>query len=146
MMRSSPKITRVQLKINQNNESVLVGIVSAEPDYKLSLAINKRLNISLKNSGPVIVSDEKGTGIAFSRFFHDASEKGSYELISNRVEKHFLLRKLKNIDYIFQIHHTVDDREADNIMSLLRDADSVTAVFKIDLKSLKDKNLHYLIQ
>lgn len=146
MMRSSPKITRVQLKVNQNNESVLVGIVSAEPDYKLSLAINKRLNISLKNSGPVFVRDENGTEIAFSRFSDDASEKGSYELISNRIEKNFLIRKLKNIDYIFQIHNTIDPREADNIMSLLRGADSVTAVFIIDLKSLKDKNLHYIIQ
>jgi hypothetical protein len=146
MMRSSPKITRVQLKVNQNNESVLVGIVSAEPDYKLSLAINKKFKISLKNSRPVIVQDENGTEIAFSRFSDDAYKKGPYELISNRVEKNFLIRKLKNIDYIFQIHNIVDTTEADNIMSLLRSTDSVTAVFNIDLKLLKDKNLHYIIQ
>jgi len=145
-MRSSPKITRVQLKVNQNNESVLVGIVSTEPDYKLSLAINKKFKISLKNSRPVIVQDENGTDIAFSRFSDDASKKGPYELISNRLEKNFLIRKLKNIDYIFQIHNAVNTLEADNIMSLLRSTDSVTAVFNLDLKSLKDKNLHYIIQ
>lgn len=146
MMRSSPKITRVQLKVNQNNESVLVGIVSAEPDYKLSLAINKKLKISLKNSGPVFVQDENGAEIAFSRFSDDASDKGPYELISNRIEKNFLIRKLKNIDYIFQIHNAINTMEADRIMSLLRCTDSVTAVFNIDLKSLKDKHLHYIIQ
>jgi hypothetical protein len=146
-MRSSPKITRVQLKINQNNESVLVGIVSAEPDYKLSLSINKKLKINLKNSDPIIVPDESGTEIAFSRFSDMSPARGpALELISNRSEKNFLIRKLRNIDFIFQIHNTADTSAADRIISMLRGTDSVTAVFNIDQKSLKDKNLHYIIQ
>jgi hypothetical protein len=147
MMRSSPKITRVQLKVNQNNESVLVGIVSAEPDYKLSLSINKKLKISLKNSGPIMVPGEPGTEIAFSRFSDMSAAHGpACELISNRNEKNFLLRKLKNIDYIFQIHNTGNAVVVDRIISLLRGTESVTAVFNIDPKSLKDKFLHYIIQ
>ena len=146
MMRSSPKITRVQLKVNQNYESVLVGIVSAEPDYKLSLSINKKLKISLKNSRPILVPDEHGTEIAFSRFSDNSSDKGTCELISNRVEKNFLIKKLKNIDFIFQIHNAGNTKAADTFISLLRGTDSVTAVFTIDLKTLKDKNLHYIIQ
>ena len=147
MMRSSPKITRVQLKINQNSESVLVGIVSAEPDYKLSLSINKKLKISLKNSNSIIVPGEPGTEVAFSRFSDMSAAHGpAYELISNRSEKNFLLRKLKNIDYIFQIHNSGNALAADRIISLLRGTESVTAVFYIDQKSLKDKFLHYIIQ
>jgi hypothetical protein len=75
-----------------------------------------------------------------------AAHGPAYELISNRSEKNFLLRKLKNIDYIFQIHNSGNALAADRIISLLRGTESVTAVFNIDQKSLKDKFLHYIIQ
>lgn len=48
-MRNNQKITRVQLNIDQNEEVILIGIVSADPDYKLSLALNRKFGISLKN-------------------------------------------------------------------------------------------------
>ncbi len=94
-----------------------------------------------------MVPDESGAEIAFSRFSDMSPARGpALELISNRSEKNFLIRKLRNIDYIFQIHNTADTSEADRIISMLRGTDSVTAVFNIDQKSLKDKNLHYIIQ
>lgn len=147
MTRSSPKITRLQLKINQNNESVLVGIVSSEPDYKLSLALNRKLKISLKNVNPLTVTDENGNESAFSRFSDTSSSHGTtYDLTSNRTEKNYLIRKLKNIDYIFQIHNPENPKAIDTVISLLRENESVTALFNIDIKTLKDKNLHFLIQ
>jgi hypothetical protein len=146
MMRSSTKITRVQLKVNQNSESVLAGIVSAEPDYKLSLSINRKLKISLRSQNPLLLSDDKGTELAFSRFSDMSSNLGPVELISNRIDKNFLIRKLKNIDYIFQIHGTGDTAAVDRIISSLKGTESVTAVFIIDPKSIKDKNLHHIIQ
>jgi len=147
MMRSSPKIIRVQLKINQNTESVLVGIVSAEPDYKLSLAINRKLKISLKNISPIILPDPSGSEITFSKFSDSSASHGqSFELISNRQGKNYLIRKLKNIDYIFHIHNPENEAATEKIILMLRGTESVTAVFNIDLKSLKDKYLHYIIQ
>ena len=146
MMRSSPKITRVQLEINQNNESVLIGIVSAEPDYKLSLSLNRKLKISLKNADPVMVKDEPGAEKTFSRFSFTAPSHGQgFELISNRFGKNFLVRKLRNIDFILQIHNPESPAAVEKIISVLRGTESITAVFNIDIKSLKDKNLHYLI-
>jgi hypothetical protein len=147
IMRSSPKITRVQLKINQNNESVLVGIVSSEPDYKLSLALNRKLKIALKNVNPLTVTDENGSESAFSRFSDTSSSHGTtYDLTSNRNEKNFLIKKLKNIDYFFQIHNPENSKSADAVIALLRVTESVTAVLNIDIKTLKDKTLHFLIQ
>jgi len=147
MMRSSPKITRVQLKINQNNESVLVGIVSAEPDYKLSLTLNRKLKLSLKNVTPLSIPEDDGNEVIFSRFSDTSSSHGmSYDLVSNRSGKYYFIRKLKNIDYIFQLHNPENVKAKDRIISMLRETESITAVFSIDLKSLKDKNLHYLIQ
>jgi hypothetical protein len=146
MMRSGPKITRVQLKINQNNESVMVGIVSAEPDYKLSLTLNRKLNISLKNVSPVMVPDESGSELAFTRFSDTSPSNGlTYSLTSNRCGKSFLVKKLKNIDFILHIHNPENETGIEKIITILRGADSVTAVFNIDPNSLKDKNIHYII-
>ena len=92
MMRSSPKIRRVQLIINQNTESVLVGIVSAEPDYKLSLILNRKLKTSLKNVTPVLITDESGTELQFSRFSDTTASPGpAFDLTSNRHGKNFLI-------------------------------------------------------
>jgi hypothetical protein len=144
-MKATQKITRVQLKINQKNESVLIGIVSSEPDYKISLALNRKLKIGLKHISPVILPDESGTDMTFSRFSDSASSHDIlFELISNRSGKSFLLKKLKNIDYIFQIHDPEGEANIEQIMTALRDSECITAVFNIELNSLKDKNLQYI--
>lgn len=138
------KIKRIQLNIDQNNESVILGIVSAEPDYKLSLALNKKFRISLKSISPVTLH-ENNSELTFSRF---SDTTGSpyliYDLISNRTGKNFFLKKLKNIDYIFQIFDPGNDADTNNIISALREIDCITAVFNIDLKAIKDKHLQYL--
>jgi hypothetical protein len=51
-MMSQQKVTRVKLNLEQNNEFILLGLVSAEPDYKLSLSLNKKFRISLKEYLP----------------------------------------------------------------------------------------------
>lgn len=146
-MKTTPRITRVQLKINQNNESVLLGIVSTEPDYKLSLILNRKLKIALKNIPPVILADKTTKETVFSRFSDSKASPGPvYELISNRNSKNFLLKKLSNIDYIFHIHNYDNEVDINNLVSILRDVECVTAVFKIDPVLLKDKNLHYVTQ
>jgi hypothetical protein len=35
-MKSSQKVTKLKLNIEQDNDYLLLGLVSAEPDYKLS--------------------------------------------------------------------------------------------------------------
>ena len=95
-MRSIQKITRVQLKINQYDDFVLLGLVSAEPDYKLSLNLNKKFRISLKNISPLKITDDAGSELAFSRFSDTSGSPDLlFNLISNRSGKSFLLKKLK---------------------------------------------------
>ncbi len=145
-MGTIPKITKVQLKVNQNYKPALLGIVSAEPDYKLSLAINKNLKISLRNTSPVVIPDEAPEK-SFSRFSDTKTLHGSvFELITNRYGKNILLRKLKNIDYLFQIHDPDNETNTEIISASLRSIDHVTAVFTLDPGSIRDKNLQYLIR
>jgi hypothetical protein len=145
-MRATPKIKRVKLKINPEPQSVLFGIVSAEPDYKLSLAINRKLGISLRNITPVMLHDEQDSELTFSRFSDSSASAGpAYDLISNRSGKICFMKKLKNIDYLFQVHNTDNESDINNVLSMIRDIDCVTAVFTIGPDSyLKEKNLQYI--
>jgi hypothetical protein len=146
-MKNIRKVTRVKLKINQNNDVILLGLVSAEPDYKLSFILNKNFRISLKNIPSVKLTDEDGSELDFSRF-SDTSRSPDiiFNLFSNRSGKHFLLKKLKNVDYVFQIQNTDNGININYITTILKEIDLITAVFNIDMNMIKDKNLQYLTQ
>jgi hypothetical protein len=145
-MKSRQKITRVQLKISAAEEYSLLGIVTTEPDYKLSLSLNKKLKISLKNNSPIDIRGHNGAHLNFSRFSDDNGAPDIvYNLISNRSEKDFLLKKLKKIDYFFQVHTPGGDYNTDHLTTSLRGIETITAVFNLNPGEIKDKNLHYLI-
>jgi len=146
-MKSGQKITRIQLKISKDNEFILFGLVSSEPDYILSQIINKKFRISLKNISPVSITDDTGCELSFSRFSHTNDSTGtSYNLYSNRSGNNFLLRKLRNVDYLFQLHDPENEYSVDSFGTGLKEIETVSAVFPVDLNTLKDKNLKYLIQ
>lgn len=132
------------MDINEN--LLLCGIVSTEPDYKLSLDINRKLGISLKNKSPFRFPDESGSELIFSRFtFSNHSDDTIYTLISNRSGKKFLLKKLKNIDYLFKVNYASIENKGNEVTTLLRETEAVNAVFVIDASTLNDKNLQYII-
>jgi hypothetical protein len=138
------KVTRLQLENNGKDDFIILGLVCSEPDYKLSLSINKKSGISLKNVSPVKINESEA--ISFSRFsFTNTSSGTTCNLISNRHGKSFLFRKLKNIDYIFQVYDPANEFNAERLSSDLRKIEAITAVFNIDLSSFKDKNLESLI-
>jgi hypothetical protein len=146
-MKRLQKITRIQLKISKDNEFSLFGLVSSEPDYKLSQIINKKFRIALKNTSPVKIADDSGSVMSFSRFSHINDSTGiAFNLFSNRSENNFFLRKLKNVDYILQLHDPENETNIDSITADLRETESVNAVFTIDLNTFRDKNLKYLTQ
>ena len=145
-MGTRSKIKRVHLKINDDPESCFLGIVSAEPDYKLSLAINKKLNVALKSDIPVIIETESDKKLTYSRF-SDTTDSPHliYDLVSNRSDKDFLFKKLKNIDYILQIFDPQNEIDIDHIISILRDTEYISAVFNLDNEMMKNKNLDHLL-
>ncbi|MGC1391709.1 MAG: IPExxxVDY family protein [Bacteroidales bacterium] len=146
-MKSTQKVTRVKLNVEQNNDYILLGLVSAEPDYKLSISLNKKFRILLKNIAPLRLTGDKHSELIFSRFSNNNNPPDLvFYLISNRTGKNFLINKLKNIDYLLQIQVSDKEVNLNNITSSLREIDSITAVFNIDINTVKDKNLDYLTQ
>jgi hypothetical protein len=145
-MKSRQKVTRVQLNITANDEFSLLGIVTSEPDYKLSLLLNKKLKISLKNNQPVEFKSETGTDLHFSKFSDlSGAPELSYNLFSNKSGKDSLIKKLSNIDFFLQIHSSENVPDTEGLTATLRKIESITAVFVLNSASIKDKNLHYLI-
>jgi hypothetical protein len=146
-MKTIQKVKRLKLNIEQNNEYILLGLVSAEPDYKLSLLLNKKLGLSLKNILPLRLTGNNKSDLTFSRFSSNINNEDLViDLVSNRSGKNYLINKLKNVDYLLQIQISDKEINLNNMTSSLREIDSITAIFNIDINTLKDKNLHYLIQ
>lgn len=144
-MKNVKKITRITLDEVQQDDYIYFGLVSPEPDYKLCLLLNSKFRISLKHTDPVDFSDNP-SGKIFSRFSTDNRQAGiSFSLVSNRSEKDYLVKKLKNVDYIFIIHAPEKKLDMSSLSAELRDVDSVTAVFRIDPEGIKDKSIQYLI-
>lgn len=145
MMKNTQKITRLQLNTIPKEEDLLIGIVSSDPDYKLSLSINKKFGISLKNINPLKIQDNVNHELSFSRFSDSGrSPELVFNLYSNRSDKIYLLKKLKNIDYILQVQDNENEYDINKLITGLREIESVSAVFFIDKKITREKNLQYL--
>jgi hypothetical protein len=144
-MKNPQKITRVKLKLTESCDFNFIGLVSSEPDYKLSLTLNKKFRIALKNIAPINISDGNLNELTFSRFSDaNSSHNPSFTLISNRSGKQFFLKNLKNIDYILKIQDSDNEDIVNKITTKLREIETITAVFSIDINSIQDKYLHYL--
>ncbi len=145
-MRNSQKITRIRLAINEQDKPFILGIVTPDPDYKLSLKLNKKLGISLKNTNPIEIQDNEGNKFIFSKFADTSvAHDLVFQLFSNRSGKNFFLKKLKNIDYLLIVHDPGKNFRPEQVISQIREIDSITGVFNIEFKTLKDRNLKYLI-
>jgi hypothetical protein len=145
-MTSRSKITRVLFNDKTDDEYIFFGIVSSEADYKLSQLLNKKLKLALKNSKPIDIAGSNREKMSFSRYsFTSAPQEISYILISNRSGKDYLVKKLKKIDFFFQIHNNENYCDMELITNSLRETEKITAVFRLDPKDIKDKNMAYLI-
>ena len=145
-MTSRPKITKVLLDDKTDDDYFFFGIVSSEADYKLSQLLNKKLKLALKNSKSLDIAENNGEKMSFSRYsFTSASSEISYSLISNRSGKDYLLKKLKKIDFFFQVHNNENYCNIELITNALREIEKITAVFRLDTKDIKDNNTAYLI-
>lgn len=140
-MSSEKKITRHTIDHNEPPPFFFLGVVSSEPDYRLSVMINRHLGTDLHRcSEEITVRTAAGTGV-FPRF---ASEERRFTLVSNRNAGNVLLRKLKNIDYLIVPCGQHERKEAEELGASLRMIQEITAVFIFDSRETADKNLSLL--
>lgn len=139
-MKETGKITRISIGTDQEENFDFLGIVTSEPDYRLSLLINKKLGISLKHSSEEIISDINNTSSSFSGFVTKDKE---FALVSNKSGSGFLIRRLNKIDYFF-VTAKRNINSLDSITASFRELSGVTAVFVLHSHDIKDRNIEFL--
>lgn len=140
-MSREKKITRHTIDHDDPPPFFFLGVVSSEPDYRLSVMINRHLGTDLHRCpDEITVSTPAGTN-KFPRF---ASENSRITLVSNRNAGSVLLRKLKNIDYLIVPCGQHERKETEELAASLRLISEITAVFIFDSRETADKNLALL--
>ena len=130
--------------MKENNEEILLyGLVATEPDYKISLILNKQLNIFLKINSPVEITGSNGNKMVFSRFTDSSGVPDIYyTLISNRSGNDLLFKKFNRIDYFLSVYHAFP-LDPENLARQLRNTVYITAVFPIDSGEIDYKVFQY---
>lgn len=135
------KITRLTIADEDRPAFIFLGVVSSEPDYRLSVMLNRYLGTELRKD-LTDIKDTSTTGTnTFSRF---TDTHTALSLVSNRNEGSILIRKLKNIDFLLVIHGEPDKKRAEELAVKLRSVAEVTAVFVFDSREISDRNIALL--
>lgn len=142
-MSREKKITRHTIESGDPQPFHFLGVVSSEPDYRLSVMINLHLGSDLRKCSDEITVSTKAGKQSFSRF---TPGNLAFTLASNRNGTSVLISRLKNIDF-FIIPGTGkrnDRKEAERMASQLREIPEITAVFIFDSRDISDRNLALL--
>jgi len=142
-MNGKAKITRHAIVDSGMPDFIFLGIVSAEPDYRLSVMLNRHLAIDLRHSQTDICEVRGKDETAWSRF---TTTPLTLSLVSNKSRGKILIRKLKNIDYLLVIHNADDGKNAGALAAAVRKCPEVTAVFVFESLETGDRNLALLVQ
>ncbi len=137
-MSTGGKITRHTIPGEERQEFFFLGVVSAEPDYRLSVLINRHLGTDLRKCDEEIAVQTDSGKPSFSRFTTVPPE---LSLVSNRSEGHILLRKLKNIDFFLLFCGQTERQKTEELATTLREIPEITAVFVLDSVKINDRNL-----
>ena len=139
-------VTRIKLISDDIADPIFIGIAAHEPDYKLSLAINRKMGFGLKLGDSIIPEDDADLdGAVFSKYSCSLNEGEMHiDLVANCHDNRVLIKKLSNIDYIMVVHNPESDSYVDFLMEKLKEISLISAIFLIPYDSIKDKNLGYL--
>jgi hypothetical protein len=142
MMTARGKITRHTIVSEETPAFWFLGVVSSEPDYRLSVMMNRGLGIDLRKCHDDIIISTKSEKKVFTRF---ASVNPALTLVSNHGKGSILIPKLKNIDFLLIISGQHDRNKADELAGIIRKIPEVTAVFLLDSSEIGDRNLSLLV-
>src|SRR5688500_10214994 len=94
------------LKISEEDkfDFLLIGIVCHHRDYRLSMALNKKLDINLSKQDEYTVFNNKRMEDQFFSFYEFVTEEEDrYNLISNKSQKGFLIPEQNQVDFLLLI-------------------------------------------
>jgi len=141
-MNREKKITRHIIPAEDTPQFLFLGIVSAEPDYRISVMLNKHLGAGLRKCDHDVTAVTESGENRFSCF---VSDMPAFSLVSNHGEGSILIRKLRKIDFFLVISGAPDQKRAESLANSIREIPEVTAVFIFNSRTVNDRNVSLLV-
>ena len=140
-MSKAGKVTRHTITSEETPAFFFLGVVSSEPDYRLSVMMNRHLGTDFRKCPDDIIINTTTGKHLFTCF---ASGTPTLSLVSNRSEGATLISKLKNIDFLLVFSCQHDRNKAEELTKSVREIPEVTAVFIFNSREISDKNISLL--
>ena len=138
-MKKQGKIKRHLLHLDSEPDVIMIGIVTPEADYKISLIINANLNLNFKSTLPLISETETGEKVNFSSFKSTSEfNDNTFVLVSNKKGNYYLSKKLTGIDYLLVIRGSDIISTGSELISSLRQCREITGLFMLEDLSVTD--------
>jgi len=141
-MNREKKITRHIIPNEDLPQFLFLGIVSSEPDYRLSVMINRHLGAGLRKCDNDVTAVTESGEHHFSCF---VSDMPAFSLVSNHGEGSILIRKLRKIDFFLVISGAPDQKRAESLANSIREIPEVTAVFIFNSRTVNDRNVSLMV-
>lgn len=134
-------MAKLTLELDYDFDFELIGISCHSPDYRLSWAINQKLDIDLARLKDIDLQLGKNVSGFFSFYaFDDEESHTTYNLISNRCSDGYLIPEMKHFDYFIQYWGPYSDSDLDELNSEVRSLSLVLTSLRIDPMSLKSRH------
>ena len=128
-------------KLTEKNDLdfILIGITSAENDYRLSWTLNNAWGLQLSRKENLEIFHKRlDDKQEFSQFqYYDDNSLILYRILSNRSPKGYLMEEMTNVDYILQVAGDLDSGMKEQLVRKLKSLDNITLAFIIDPAGVK---------
>jgi len=128
-----------KLKDQPEEAFQLIAIASHQSDYRLSWALNRKLNWNLQKAEDLTVQPPRGGDKQhFTRYSYTDAQDQTLYLIANKSSDGFLFASMTNIDFLLKTP-ALPDRDIHLMITRIRQIDFVITAFKLENLSLKDR-------
>jgi hypothetical protein len=140
-------VKKETLRINDSDlhENVLLfAISSSESDIRICRLINDILHINLVLTENLEIINKNRT-LAFRRFMWESHEEiEKYVLVVNKGSGSAIFQELTKIDFLLFITTESPKGHIEEAMQLVRNLPEISAIYKVDPRSLKNFNrIHF---
>lgn len=128
----------ISLTDKQKFDFILIGIICEKKDYRISMELNKKLEINLSKEDEYSVFNSKRMeDKTFSFYEYTTEDDDRFNLISNKSQKGFLLPELNQIDYLFVVRLLRMTLEENDILNAIKEIPIILGAYKLDATQLK---------
>lgn len=138
-----------KLNNSEQHETLLVAISSQQSGYKLCWALNNCLDISLSDAEDFRIEHESTASLfdpvsaetlSFPSFFYeDESKKTTYRLLYNKHADGYLIRSLKNVDFLLVVNSPKDSINSKMLLDGIKQTGLTLMAFYTDISKLMSK-------